>query len=504
MKYFYSAAITFLFTNQIFTQIFISPSGIDGNPGTIDLPLKTIPAAVTISQPGDTIYLRGGTYPLNSTISISKDGASGALYHLFSYQDERPLLDFSLMPVNSSNRGIILSGDYWYVKGIDIRGAGDNGMNLSGSSNIIEFCSFFENHDTGLQLGGGASNNQIINCDSYFNEDPGQGNADGFAPKLTVGSGNYFYGCRAWQNSDDGWDGYMRGANDVSTTLENCWCFANGYLKDGSAGSGNGNGYKMGGSDDKTLMHNFTLKNCIAFDNLVRGFDQNNNRGSMALYNCTAFRNGTNYSITLELYSGKTATIINSVALDNYGSLASFVNQQTNSWLGNFDVTNDDFISIDTTGVRGPRKADGNLPDINFLHLAYGSNLIDAGTDVGIPFYGLAPDLGAFESGGIDNVIFVKQSVLQDFKLAQNYPNPFNPNTKFRIEVVTPGFYTLTVYNVLGKQVASLVDDYKYPGAYEITWDAKDSERNDLPSGIYIAKLKSENQAQTIKLSLIK
>ena len=177
-------------------------------------------------------------------------------------------------------------------------------MNIGGSNNIIVFCSFFENHDTGLQLGNGAANNQIINCDSHFNEDLGQGNADGFASKLTVGSGNYFYGCMAWQNSDDGWDGYMRGANDVKS-------------------------------------------------------------------------------------------------------------------------------------------------------------------------------------------INIKSLQLKNFKLAQKYPNPFNPNTKFRYEVVTPGLFTFTIYNVMGKQVASLVDDYKYLGYYEINWNAKDSEGNSFPSGIYIAKLKS-------------
>ena len=323
------------------------------------------------------------------------------MYYLLAYQDERPLLDFSSMPVGSSNRGIKLSGSYWYIKGLDIKGAGDNGMNMSGSNNIIEFCSFYENSDTGLQIGGGASNNKIINCDSYFNEDPGQGNADGFAAKLDVGSNNYFYGCRAWQNSDDGWDGYLRGTDDVSTTIENCWCFSNGYLRNGSASNGNGNGYKMGGSDTKTLMHNFTLKNCLSFDNRVKGFDQNNNTGSMILYNCTGYGNGTNYSITSALNSGKEAVVINCVALGNYGSLASFVDQQTDSWQSPFNVTNDDFISTDTAGVRGPRKSDGSLPDVDFMHLATGSDLIDAGTDVGLSFNGSAPDLGAFETGAV-------------------------------------------------------------------------------------------------------
>lgn len=402
MKYLYSLLFITLFSaSQIFAQIFVSPAGDDNNPGTIDFPLKTIPAAISLSQPGDTIYLRGDIFTLDTKISITRNGSAGSMYHLFAYQNERPILDYSSMAINSSNRGITLSGSYWNIKGIDIKGAGDNGMNISGSNNIIEFCSFYENHDTGLQLGGGASNNQIIHCDSYFNEDPSQGNADGFAPKLDVGTNNYFYGCRAWQNSDDGWDGYMRGANDVSTTLENCWCFNNGYLKNGSPSSGNGNGYKMGGSDDRTLMHNFTLKKCVAFDNRVRGFDQNNNKGSMTLYNCSAYRNGVNYSIVSTLNAGKTATVINGVALGNYGSLAGFVVQQTNSWLSPFNVTSDDFISIDTAGVRGPRNADGSLPELNFLELASGSDLINAGTDVGLAYNGTAPDLGAFESDEI-------------------------------------------------------------------------------------------------------
>jgi hypothetical protein len=84
-----------------------------------------------------------------------------------------------------------------------------------------------------------------------------------------------------------------RGANDVTTTLENCWAFRNGYLEDGTdAGeNANGNGFKMGGSDDKTLAHNFILKNCLAFSNKAKGFDQNSNRGSMTLYNCTGHGN---------------------------------------------------------------------------------------------------------------------------------------------------------------------------------------------------------------------
>ncbi|OQA01600.1 MAG: Pectate lyase L precursor [Planctomycetes bacterium ADurb.Bin401] len=385
-------------------EYFISTSGNDNNDGTIDYPFATITKAITIASAGDTIYLRGGNYPLSATITISKSGAAGTMYYLLAYPgDARPVLDFSSMPEAGANRGIRLSSSYWYIKGLDIYGAGDNGMNISGSYNVIEFCRFYENHDTGLQIGGGGSYNQIINCDSYYNADSSLENADGFAPKLDIGTGNYFYGCRAWQNLDDGYDGYLRPADGILTTYENCWAFKNGYLKNGSAGKGDGNGFKMGGSDNKTLRHNVILINCLAFQNLYKGFDQNSNKGSMTLYNCSAFNNGTyNYSITTTLASGETARLTNCLFYSGSNNLGSFVVQTTNSWQSPFSVSSGDFVSIDPLAAYGPRQADGSLPEITFMHLAAGSDLIDGGTDVGLPFNETAPDLGCFEYGVTD------------------------------------------------------------------------------------------------------
>jgi uncharacterized delta-60 repeat protein len=297
-----------------------------------------------------------------------------------------------------------LSGSYWYIKGLDVYKAGDNGMIITGggSYNIVENCAFYENSDTGLQLDNGAAYNQIINCDSYYNfdEPTNGGNADGFSPKITVGTGNYFYGCRSWQNSDDGYDGYLKSTStypdNMTTTFENCWCYKNGYLKSGDESNGNGNGFKMGGSNNKDFRHNVILKNCLAFSNRVRGFDQNSNKGSMTLYNCTAFNNGTNYSIaTGPLASGKTATVTNCVSAGWGGvDLGSFVVQTKNSWMSPFVVTNADFLDVDPAAAYGPRKADGSLPDITFMHLAAGSDLIDGGINVGLPYRGTAPDLG--------------------------------------------------------------------------------------------------------------
>src|SRR4030043_357681 len=105
--------------------------------------------------------------------------------------------------------------------------------------------------DSGIQIGLGKNDvnsdpenitayNRVINCDSYDNYDveTSGGNADGFACKLHPGNGNYFYGCRAWNNSDDGWDFYH---TENQTVIEYCWTWHNG-----AQANGNGQGFKLG------------------------------------------------------------------------------------------------------------------------------------------------------------------------------------------------------------------------------------------------------------------
>lgn len=509
MKYIYTPVLVILCFASLNLKaqsltVYVDPStGSDANSGSIEHPYLTIPMAMgAIGSSGGTIYLRGGVYSLSSVIKTKNSGKDSANCNkMWAYPGEKPVLDFSLEPYGSSSRGLYISKNFWYIKGLEIKNAGDNGVYISGSHNIVENCSIHDNQDSGMQLSSGASYNKVINCDSYFNCDPGQGNADGFAPKLDVGEGNYFYGCRSWQNSDDGWDGYMRGANDVTTTLENCWCFMNGYLKDGSKSSGNGNGFKMGGSDDKTLMHDFILKNCISFDNLVKGFDQNNNKGSMTLINRSGYRNGTNYSISLPLNTGKTLTITNCVSYDgaSSNSIGSFAIETTNSWQFPFTLANTDFISSDTTGVRGPRNPDGSLPEINFLHLTGNSPLVDIGTDVGLPFNGSAPDLGAFEFGGTVNNVKEYSDQPDRFTLQQNFPNPFNPGTVINFSIPKSSNVSLTVYNSLGQKIAELVNAYLNQGSYSAKFSG-----TGIPSGIYFYRLETVGRTFTKKMMLLK
>lgn len=487
--------------------VYVSTAGSDTNSGTIDHPFLTVSKAYSAIAAGDTIYIRGGTFNLSSTISLSNKSGSDSTKrcYLFAYPGEKPVFDFT---AQASSDGIKVNGNYWYLKGLESRYAAHNGIAVNGSHNTIENCSVHDNRNTGMQLGNGASFNRIINCDSYFNYDPPLGgNADGFSPKLDVGTGNYFYGCRSWQNSDDGWDGYMRPSDNISTTLENCWSFMNGHLKDGSEiSSGNGNGFKMGGGDNSnadSLRHNMILRNCLSFDNRVKGFDQNNNRGSMTLINCTAYRNGTyNFSIPGIRRAGETVTLVNCVSLGSSGiTLLDPIVQSTDSWSNSFNVSAADFVSLDTAGVRGPRKSDGSLPNITFMHLSGGSRLIDAGTPVGLPFNGTAPDLGAFEYA---NPTWVKNALAsrstQTHMLLQNYPNPFNPSTTISFTVQQDGPVTLKVYNTLGQIVTDL-----FKGAarreelYKVEFDA-----HFLTSGTYFCILSANGSRSIRKMVLLK
>ncbi|MEO7310519.1 MAG: T9SS type A sorting domain-containing protein [Chitinophagaceae bacterium] len=397
------------------TARYVSPTGLDTNPGTFELPYKTITKGVSSSVAGDTIYLRGGNHVYSTKISISKVGTAVNRFYLLAYPGEKPVLDFSSMAFSSSNRGLELSGSYWTIRGMDFYKAGDNGMFVSGGFNIIAICNFYENQDTGLQLANGANNNQMINCDSYFNVDPAQGNADGFAAKLDVGTGNSFKGCRSWQNSDDGWDGLLTtglGTNPA-TTYDSCWCFMNGYLKSGVASSGNGNGFKMGGNSER---HDATLTRCLSAFNRVKGFDQNNDLGSMILYNCTGYKNKPNFGMNnFDPAPGEVMIVKNCIsylsqATDVFRAVATLSN---NSWQSPFVTNAADFVSVDSMGLRAPRKADGSLPDINFMMLASSSDLIDGGVNVGLPYNGAAPDLGAFETNYALPVSLLSFTVLQ-------------------------------------------------------------------------------------------
>jgi len=95
-------------------------------------------------------------------------------------------------------------------------------------------------------------------------------------------------------------------------------------------------------------------------------------------------------------------------------------------------------------------------------------------------------------------------SIPADFDLSQNYPNPFNPETTISYKVQAASNVSLKVYDILGNEVATLVDEFKQPGNYKVMFNVKTPYMASLPSGVYFYTLKAESFSETKRMLLIK
>jgi hypothetical protein len=391
---------------------YVSPTGVDtgNNFGSFTTPFKTIGKAVGFGSltAGDTIYLRGnaGSFSINSTVSIAatKSGTAANPIRLLPYPGEQVLVDFT--PQAAGARGFDLRGNFWQIKDLTVQKAHDNGVFIAGSNNLLERLVVRQNQDSGIQISTSSglipANNLVLNCDSYENYDPvnhGE-NADGFAVKFRgLGAGNVLRGTRAWGNSDDGYD-FWQAENGV--TVENAWAWKNGINTFGdTAFAGDGNGIKLG-HDSGTHV----LRNMLVWSNPANGVDVNGNATQLEgdpplithgvqVYNVTSYSNGGR---NFQFDESFAHILKNNISFLGSTTFTSGVQTDHNTWNG-LSAGTSSFISLSDAIATGPRNSDGSLPISGFLRLVNGSPLINAGVDVGTPFVGSAPDLGAFEVG---------------------------------------------------------------------------------------------------------
>jgi len=518
------------------TNYYVSPNGNDANAGTLSSPKFNISALVNTVNPGDTIFILPGTYNYSNIITLTKSGTADKRICIFgtgySTAEERPLLIFSSQGPGDSNRAFFLKAgaNYWHLKGFIIKEAGDNGIKIESNWNIIEFIDFDGCYDSGIQIGlakdsgsndGSCAYNYILNCDSYNNCDSHKsgGNADGFACKLFCGPGNIFENCRAWNNSDDGWDFY---SNTFGVLLLNCRTWHNGdatTLRGNK--SGNGNGFKMGGNSTYSRGTNIAV-GCIAFDmHYVGGggkcFDQNDNQDPQVMLNCTTFDNVKGFSMA----SGSSGhTIKNCIGFNSRDKIISDQDQnitQNNSWQfgpnqkdkQNGGIANyDDFIvdlrnnDIANQLAANPRNVDGSIPDNGFCRLSPSSDCIDKGQVVSytfmdktyqIPYIGIAPDLGAYEylsSTGIFHTIH--NNISTNLRITNTQITDI-ATVLFYLEKTEP--ISLSITDMSGKKVMNCIDNQIFPSGnnYHIIY------LGNLSKGMYILHLNSKNNRQSIK-----
>ncbi|MFD8493064.1 carbohydrate-binding protein [Amycolatopsis sp. NPDC059657] len=300
--------------------LYVAPNGKDGASGTPADP-TTLTSAITRIPAGGTIYLRGGTYNHTQTVTIAtgNNGTASARKRLAAYQGETPVLNFSAMTEDPANRGLAVNGSFWHIYGIVVQRAGDNGIFVGGSNNIFERTVTRFNRDSGLQISRALSstpkdqwpaNNLVLSSESHDNADSDGEDADGFAAKLTVGTGNVFRYTVSHNNIDDGWDLYTKTETGPigAVTIEDSLSYKNGTLTDGSqAGNGDRNGYKLGGED---IGVDHLIRRNIAYDNGKHGFTYNRNLGTMSVSGNVAIDNDQrNFS-----FDGGTSVFRNNVS----------------------------------------------------------------------------------------------------------------------------------------------------------------------------------------------
>jgi hypothetical protein len=105
----------------------------------------------------------------------------------------------------------------------------------------------------------------------------------------------------------------------------------------------------------------------------------------------------------------------------------------------------------------------------------------------------------------VSDVTVIEGSTLPGtFSLSQNYPNPFNPITQINFEIPARSHVTLTVFNILGQEVATLVDEELASNRYVVDWDGRSDGGNKVASGVYFYKLVADDFSETKKMLLLK
>lgn len=378
---------------------YTSPSGKDGNAGTLSAPFFSLNKAWAVVVSGDTVIMRGGPYSLNVQMYLKGKNKITVL----NYPGEKPVIKKGSPYINDYYRGgCYFEGNDCKFSGIRITGFTQtdsyvwNGLLVMNSNNNVFELLEVDNNGAGMYIQGSSTGNLILNCDFHHNYDPitKGGNADGIdIAYVSAGTTNTIKGCRAWANSDDGFDFFE---NNGTMYADGNWSWGNGYIPGTTTpdANSNGAGFKLGSTSDQRTKVLRYLKNNLAFNNRLTGFHQEEALCIIEVTNNTScYNNEHGYLLNYQGIShtaknniayanGENNAVINGTNLNNaYGG--SYGNGD-NGWMN--IVKQSSFVSVSWIGVDGPRKADGSLPDIQFMHPILNSNL---------------KGIGCFSEGGI-------------------------------------------------------------------------------------------------------
>lgn len=535
---------TILVYSSFCKTIYVATTGVDTNSGTIDYPFLTVQRAQASAYAGDTVYIRGGNYIMTEAqiaqknsiwayvTNLNKSGSAGKRINYWAYPGEKPVFNYSnVKPAGYRVFAFNVTGSNIHLKGLEVTGVQvtikthtqSECFHNEGSNNIYENLRMHDGMAIGFYLTKG-SNNLVLNCDAYRNwdsvsENGAGGNTDGFGfHPNRGGTGNIARGCRAWFNSDDGFD--CINASE-GTVFENCQAFYNGYTP-AFISKGDGNGFKVGGygaapvvSSLPNPIPNNTVRFCLAYRNKANGFYSNHHvQAANYYFNNTAYRNGTNFNMLSQKItkSPKTGldTCIDCPGFNHilHNNLSFRTNKDTsnigtcnisyNSFTPGIGVNVDasDFISTDESLLVAERDPEGNLTENDFLRLKAASDLIDRGINLGFIYSGIAPDFGCFEFKQPDAV--EKQKIKGDDHSFFLYSNKSKSKIKYLHFILNkPADIYIYIFDYSGKVVYK--NDRILGESGENNYELNLST---LEKGIYLVNVETDSFSRTIKVSL--
>ena len=489
---------------------YVDVNGNDGNAGTEFSPWKTIQKAGSIVNAGDTVIVKSGTY--NERVTFAHSGTSDNKIVFKAY----PRRTVYMQGFNTTN------GHYIRIEGFDITNNlhGWMGGGIWVSSNNVEIVDNYF-HDIPYSAinpnWSGVSTNNIyvannrmycctkgivVSGNGWLVENneverlqyPEGGDCDysRFFGENHIIRNNYFHGTIQSEIGRSHTDGFQTFSNNGE-------CAKNIIIEYNVVRDFYSQGFMMSsgiaGNHDNIIIRNNIFDGAASWGICAEGIYnlkvENNNFVNMGIH-----------GIGFRMYQGipTTGIIKNNIfynAGSNYWSepgctLDSGYNllYKTSGTISASSYPND-LVNID------PKFVDITNDD---YHLQNGSPAIDAGDPTfSIPAGGGSRiDIGAYEYTS-SNGVALKQDVASTFQLYQNYPNPFNPSTIITYQLLSASYVTLKVYNVLGKEMATLVDEVQQPGNISVRFEA-----GTLASGIYFYRLQTGTYTETKKLILLR
>lgn len=263
--------------------------------------------------------------------------------------------------------------------------------------------------------------------------------------------------------------------------------------------------------NDGSALRKYTIQTIVVFDNVLFAASPNNIDDDSYVFRSTNLGNSWELKKT-----GLPKTRIMSLAINKSKLFAAtsdsgvyFSSDQGNSWISrNIGLSNlraqkiffvKDNLLVSTWGglyISNNFGESWNSFNDGLENIVANSFTIDdsniyVGTNFG----------GVYKRKISEIITHIKSVLPTTYKLEQNYPNPFNPETTIEYQLPTPGLVTLTVYDLLGREVATLVNEFKNAGSYNYQFSILNYQ---LASGVYFYRLQSGSYSETKKLVLVK